>query len=117
MRYQWHQANCYIHTNLNETFTSKQDVPFGGKSVFVFGDFYHLPPVRAKPVFMFNETETTEGFKSKDLWRKFKLVEIDQIMRQKDNKTFIGLLNRVRIGKIDENTKIFLKSRLIQKHS
>ena len=38
---------------------------------FVEGDLCQLPPVRAKPVFTFNDNDTMEGFISKDLWRKF----------------------------------------------
>ena len=44
-----------------------QDISFGGKSVLVSGDLYQLPPVQEKPVFMFNETETSEGFLMLDL--------------------------------------------------
>ena len=56
-----------IHKRLNETFSPGQDVPFGGKSVFVCGDLCQLPSVCAKPVFTFNDTETLEGFISMDL--------------------------------------------------
>ena len=66
-----------IHKRLNEIFNLGQDVPFGRKSVLVCGDLYQLPPVRAKPVFTFNDTKTMEGFISIDLWRKFRLAELD----------------------------------------
>ena len=58
-----------IHKRLNEKFSPRQDVLFGGKSVLVCGDLCQLPPDRAKPVFTFNDTETMEGFISMDLWR------------------------------------------------
>ena len=70
-----------IHKRLNEIFSPGQDIPFCGKSIVVCGDLYQLPPVNAKPVFTFNVTETMEGFISMDLWHKFKLVELDQVMR------------------------------------
>ena len=58
---------------------------------YAIWDLYQLPPVQAKPVFMFNETETTKGFLMLDLWRKFKLAELTEIMRPKgdgDNQKY-----------------------------
>ena len=49
-----------IHKRLKEIFSPGQDVPFGGKSVLVCGDLCQLLPVRAKPVFTFNHTDTME---------------------------------------------------------
>ena len=40
--------------SLNEIFNPLQNIPYDGKSALVCGDFYHLPPVQGKPVFMFN---------------------------------------------------------------
>ena len=56
-----------VYKCLNEIFSSGQDILFGGKSGLLFGDLCQLPPVRAKPVFTFNETETMQGFISMDL--------------------------------------------------
>ena len=53
------------------------------------GDLYRLPPVQAKPIFMFNETETSEGFLMQDLRHKFKLAELANKMRQKGDTMFI----------------------------
>ena len=56
-----------VHKNMNEIFCPGHDFPFGRKSVIICGDMYQLPPVRAKSVFIFNETETMEGFISSDI--------------------------------------------------
>ena len=88
-----------IHKRLNEIFSPGQDVPFGGKSVLVCGDLCQLPPVPAKPVFTLNYTETMEGFMSIDLWRKFRLAELDQVMRQ-DDQMFVNMLNKIREGEV-----------------
>ena len=56
-----------VHKNMNEIFCPGHDFPFGRKSVIICGDMYQLPPFRAKPVFIFNETETMEGFISSDI--------------------------------------------------
>ena len=45
-----------------------------------------------------------EGFISIDLWRKFRLAELDQIMRQ-DVEMFINLLNKIRVGQINQNCR------------
>ena len=70
-----------IHIRSNEIFCPGEDVPFEGKSIFVCGDLCQLPPVRAKPVFTFNDTETMEGFISTNLWRKSRLVELSQLIK------------------------------------
>ena len=79
-----------VYKCLNEIFSSGPDILFGGKSDFLFGDLCQLPPVRAKPVFTFNETETMQGFISMDLWRKFRLAELDLVIRQ-DDEMFVNL--------------------------
>ena len=103
-----------IHKSLNEIFSPGQDVPFGGKSLLVRGDLCQLPPVRAKPVFTFNDTETMEGFISLDLWHKFRLAELDQVMRQ-DDEMFVNILNKIRVGEIDQNVENVIKLRFIEK--
>ena len=55
-----------------------------------------------------------EGFISSDLWRKFRLAELDQVMRQ-DNEMFVNLLNKMRVGQIDQNTEHVIKSKFIDK--
>ena len=71
-----------VHRHLNEIFHPLHDIPFGGKAVLVCADFCQLPPVQGKPVFMFDETNTSDVFLMLDLWRKFRLVELTEIMRQ-----------------------------------
>ena len=55
---------------------------------------YQLPLANKKPLFTFSITETMEGFISMDLWHKFKLAELDQVMQQ-DNDMFVNLLNKI----------------------
>ena len=88
-----------VHKRVNEIFWPRQDIPFGGKSVLVCGDLYQLLLVRVKPVFTFNESETMKGFISSDL--SFRLAELDQVMRQ-DDEMFINLLNKRRVGQIEQ---------------
>ena len=103
-----------IHTRLNEIFSPEQDIPFGGKLVLVCRDLYQLHPVQAKPVFMFNETVTSEGFLMVDLWHKFKQAELTETMRQKGNKLFIELVHKIRVGAADVSVDGILKSQFVQ---
>ena len=79
------------------------------------GDLCQLPPVRAKPAFTFNGTETMEGFISLNLWHKFRLVEFHQEMRE-DDEMFVLFLNKRRVGDIDQNLEDAIKLRFIEKN-
>ena len=103
-----------IHKRLNVIFSPKQDITFGGKSVLVCGDFYQVPTVQAKPVSMFNETETSEGFLMLDLRHKFKLAKLTEIMHQKCNTMSIELLNKIRVCAVDVSVDDTLKSQFVQ---
>ena len=103
-----------VHKRMNEIVCPGQDIPVGEKSVLVCGDLYQLASVRAKPVFTFNKNETLEKFIGRDLWRKFRLAELDQVMCQ-DDEMFINLLNKIRVIQIDQNIEYAMKSRFIGK--
>ena len=102
-----------IHKRLNEIFSPKQNIPFGGKLVLVCRDLYQLPPAQAKAVFMFDETEISEEILMLYLWHKFKLAEITQIVRQKDDTVFIELLNKITVRAADIPVDYILKSRIV----
>ena len=63
---------------------------FGGVSILAVGDFYQLPPVRkSKPLCVYDF--------SFDMWHNnFKLFELQQIMRQREDVAFAQMLNRLR---------------------
>ncbi|XP_066257845.1 ATP-dependent DNA helicase PIF1 [Euwallacea similis] len=81
----------------------RNDKPFGGIQLILCGDFFQLPPVTkpmpgekvaAPPKFCFQTRS----------WRNCMLntFELKQVHRQTDNK-FITILNKIRIGKVDED--------------
>ena len=92
---------------------SEEEAIFGNVSVLAVGDFYQLPPVGASPLVL------PSTFFGNALFRdNFQLVELTEVMRQKDDALFANALNNLRIKKkeacmkpdIDE----MLKSRVDQ---
>ena len=74
---------------------------FGGLNVLLFGDFYQLPPVAALPVFSPNvgySKNPYEFLEGPTRWAKFRLFELNKIMRQKDDLSFAESLTRLGRG-------------------
>ena len=80
--------------------------PFGGMQILFFGDFLQLPPVNR------NSDELQFCFDS-PIWHKLNLQNIilTEIFRQSDKK-LINLLNNIRFGKINNEDKKILESRI-----
>ncbi len=92
--------------------------PFGGKQIVLVGDLFQLPPI-VKPIGGIPVEEyLREKYGGKfvyqgPLWREsfFQVICLKTVMRQND-PAFIGLLNRVRYGIVDSNTKGLLDQRV-----
>lgn len=78
----------YMHWRFQQIKGNKK--PFGGVSVLAVGDFYQLPPLgRAKPLCVYEEGVL-------DMWKEnFQVVNLTQIMCQKDDLVFAKLLKRI----------------------
>ncbi|XP_052263343.1 uncharacterized protein LOC127866661 isoform X2 [Dreissena polymorpha] len=96
-------AFSYIDQRLQQIKDSTK--PFGGVSVLAVGDLYQLRPI-AKYIFEppANVMQRLAG----SLWLTlFHILELKQIMRQKDDEDFAALLNRVRVAhQTDEDINI-----------
>ena len=88
----------YIHERLVQIKKCKQ--PFGGVSVIAVGDFYQLPPVKQrKDERLYSEN----GSYPTDYWLDFfKIVELDEVMRQREDLAFANILNSLRIRTPEE---------------
>ncbi|KAK3100565.1 hypothetical protein FSP39_021862 [Pinctada imbricata] len=82
----------YIHERLVQIKRNKS--PFGGVSVLAVGDFFQLPPVKqSKNERLYNDNASYPV----DYWNDFfSVVELDEIMRQKEDLEFAKVLNMLR---------------------
>ena len=82
----------------------KKDKPFGGLQVIFVGDFFQLPPVDNRINKFIFETS---------LWSKigFKIVELKEVIRQKD-PIFHKILNEARFGELSKESVELLKQRM-----
>ena len=84
--------------------------PFGGFTVLAFGDLYQLLPVGQRKIIQLRDNKFE--FLSSSIWlQNFKGVELNQIMRQKEDAEFAALLNRVRNAKHTEADIQLLRTR------
>lgn len=88
----------------------KDERPFGGCQLIVFGDLYQLPPVvqRDEEFLFAGRRYASPFFFSSDVISKnpFKVIELNDVKRQTD-ETFIELLNKVRVG--DNSAEVLAK--------
>lgn len=81
------------------TSDSSKELPFGGKSVILFGDPLQLPPVK-KHIY------------TKEMIDPFSIILLKEVRRQ-SNVEFINMLNRIRIGQPSKEDILMLKSRVV----
>ncbi|KAK3930898.1 ATP-dependent DNA helicase, partial [Frankliniella fusca] len=92
------------------------NLDFGGLWTIVFGDFRQLSPVGGKSVFA-SSTDSIAG--SDLLWRKFEYVELDQNMRQGEDKVFAEILTQIGEGekKLSEESLDLIESRFVTENN
>ena len=85
---------AYVHGRMKQIKrirTTERDSHFGGVCILAVGDFYHLPPVKGKPLCV---PDFSYGC---DMWNEvFKIVKLEEIMQQKEDLAFANLLNKLR---------------------
>lgn len=87
--------NLQISKRLQDIMGNKLD--FGGVSIAAIGDLFQLQPVFDH--YVFDSLETPYGPLACNLWNKhFRMFELQEIMRQKESKTFAQILNHLREG-------------------
>ena len=100
----------HIHQTLKEVFSTSNVHLFAGISVLAIGDLYQLPPICRKPVFANYKIYV---FNLYHPWHLFTMIELVDIMRQKDDQPFAELLNRFRSANQTEEDIKCIQSRSI----
>ena len=100
----------HIHQRLKEIFGSSSAKLFAGISIIAVGDLYQLPPIKKKAVF---DNFKIEVHNLCHPWSVFKMIELTEIMRQKDDKAFTELLDRIRTASHTEDDIKVIQSRCI----
>ena len=89
----------YTHERLKRIFGTPDLLMFAGVSLIAVGDFYQLPLIKSNPVFApFKD----DSFNICHPWREFQILELDQIMGQQGDNSFTKVLNRIRVGSLDD---------------
>ena len=90
------------------------DVLFGGISILAVGDLYQLPPVGQSPLFSPVKDSYAQLYGFGSLWvDEFQMIQLDEIVRQRDDTAFSKLLRRVRINECSPKDIEILTSRVI----
>ena len=85
----------YVNLCLQDILQNK--LPFRGVNIIAIGDLFQLQPVKSNFIIM--DLKHNYGPLATNLWCEyFTLFELTEIMRQKDNKAFAEILNRLHIG-------------------
>ena len=101
----------FLYLRLQEIKGNKTD--FGGVHIILVGDLFQLRPVGDCWIFSNNACGYTSL--TQNLWKKhFKMFELTEIMRQKDDIVFAELLNRIREGTQTKDDVSILSSRSIK---
>ena len=93
------QTLSFINTRLQQLTRTK--AVFGGLSVIAVGDLYQLKPAGNKLICL--DLEKGASSLARNLWKElFKMYELVDIMRHKDDLDFAHLLNRLRLNEMTE---------------
>ena len=101
----------FLYLRLQELKGNKE--AFGGVHIILVGDLFQLRPVADSWIF----STSSDGYATlaPNLWQQhFKMFELTEIMRQKDDIVFAKLLNRVREGNQTQEDITLLRARSIK---
>ena len=90
------------------------DKPFGGKQMLLFGDLFQLPPVtKSKEMDYLYDRYGGIHFFHSDAYKsgRFKFIELTQNHRQKGDRAFFEVLNRIREGHATDEDITLLNTR------
>ena len=93
-----------------EIFIMIPEKAFPGPSIMNVADLLQLPPVRGILIFsQFSDKDSLKHLLGLQVWHLFKYAELTEVVTQ-DDKLFIDLLNKVRVGNIDDDVEYLIKA-------
>ena len=108
-----------IHLRLQEITQIKQD--FGGVNVFLLGDPAQLKPVLGRYTWCepnCSDYKLEYGDGTNSLWRRFRVINLEENHRQGNDKDYANMLNRIRMGQHTKDDISTLKTRVrVKGHS
>merc|ERR1739838_378698 len=113
-----------------------KDTPFGGVHVLVVGDLFQLSPVKGRRIWEMGKPKLKRKIKRRadpkkkdpvgeefsgtplgeNVWERFKFFELEEIMRQKDEKEWAEWLNRLRENMPSDDDKKYIRQCIIDKN-
>ena len=100
----------HIHQRLKDMFGSSAPQLFAGISIIAVGDLCQLPPIRSKPIF---QKFKNDFYNLCHPWQVFTVIELTEIMRQKDDQHFTELLNRFRTASQTQDDINYINSKSV----
>ena len=101
-----------VDQRLKQAFPNKSNLPFGGISLVLMGDFSQLPPVMEKALFDPVQARVESETRGKMLYLLFdKVITLTESKRQLGNEAFKALLDKVADGKLQNEDMKAIKSR------
>ena len=100
----------FLDLRLQQIMGTKE--PFGSLSIITVGDLFQLKPVFDHWIF----ENSKDGYTAlaTNLWQQyFQMFELSEVMRQREDKEFAEILNRIREGKHTEADIEVLKGRIL----
>ena len=100
----------FLDLRLQQIMGTKE--PFGGLSIITVGDLFQLKPVFDNWIF----ENSKDGYTAlaTNLWQQyFQMFELSEVMRQREDKDFAEILNRISEGKHTEADIDVLKKRIL----
>ena len=109
------RADLFDAIDLSLKKNRNNNKPFGGVQIILFGDVMQIDPIVGADDEVMQKFYPGPFFFNSNSFSKddFKQFELTKIFRQSD-KTFVDLLNKIRMNKVDNNDLDLLNKRLIE---
>ena len=102
-----------IDVRLRQIFAN--EMPFGGRSMIVVGHMRQLAPIGGSYIFTAPTNLPLGELAGNQLWPKFSLYELEEIMRQRGEYAFCKALNNMSEGIMDDADIALIRSREVTK--